>query len=107
MSENQEKKVLEEKVISVLRTVYDPEIPVNLYELGLIYETIVDPNKNVLIKMTLTTPACPVAGSLPIEVEQKLKKIEGIGDVTVEIVWDPPWNMNMMSDEARFELGFL
>jgi len=98
---------LEQKVISVLETVYDPEIPVNIYELGMIYDIFVKDNHNVDIVMTLTSPACPVAESLPGEVREKVKSIEDVNEVNVELVWEPPWNKDMMSDEAKLNLGFL
>jgi FeS assembly SUF system protein len=97
---------IEAEVIEVLRNVYDPEIPVNIYELGLIYEINVDDYGHVDIKMTLTSPACPVAGSLPGEVENKARTVPGVSDVRVELVWEPSWSMDMMSEEARLELGF-
>ncbi len=95
-----------EKVVEVLQTVYDPEIPVNVYELGLVYGIDVNPDGAVAIKMTLTSPACPVAGSLPPEVEAKVKAIPGVTAAKVELVWDPPWDMNRMSESARLQLGF-
>ena len=96
---------LESKIIDVLRTCYDPEIPVNIHELGLIYGIDIDPEGAVNIKMTLTSPACPVAGSLPPEVEQKVSKVEGVSAAKVEVVWDPPWNPEMMTEAARLQLG--
>ena len=96
---------LEDKIIDVLRTCYDPEIPVNIHELGLIYDIDIDPEGAVNIKMTLTSPACPVAGSLPPEVEQKVSNIEGVTSAKVEVVWDPPWNPDMMTEAARLQLG--
>lgn len=98
---------LRTEVIDVLKTCYDPEIPVDIYELGLVYEVNVDPANNVRIVMTLTSPSCPVAETLPPEVEQKIKGIPGVGDVKVELTWDPPWNQEMMSEAAKLELGFL
>lgn len=98
---------LKEKVIECLQTIYDPEIPVNIYELGLIYEVSVLPINNVQIVMTLTAPSCPAAQSLPIEVDQKVRQIEGVNDVYVTVTWDPPWNKSMMSEAAQLELGFL
>jgi FeS assembly SUF system protein len=98
---------LKEKVIEALQTIYDPEIPVNIYALGLIYEVSVYPVNNVYIEMTLTSPGCPAAQSLPVEVEQKVKEIEGINDVNVTVTWSPPWDKSMMSEEAQLELGFL
>jgi FeS assembly SUF system protein len=102
-----EAMALEEKVIEVIRTCYDPEIPVNIYELGLIYEVKVEPNALVNIKMTLTAPSCPAAQSLPIEVESKVGSIEGVTDVNVEVVWDPPWEPSMMSEAAKLQLNML
>lgn len=98
---------LQKEVIKTLKTVYDPEIPVDIWELGLIYEVNLDRENNVQILMTLTSPACPVAGSLPPEVEEKVRSIPGANNVKVELVWDPPWNQEMMSEEAKLELGFL
>lgn len=97
---------LREQVVEVLRTCYDPEIPVDIYELGLIYGVDVDPGNNVYVRMTLTSPACPVAGSLPPEVEAKIKALPGVENVRVEVVWDPPWHPTMMSEAARLTLGF-
>ncbi|MFN8288467.1 MAG: SUF system Fe-S cluster assembly protein [Chitinophagales bacterium] len=94
-------------VIEVLKTVFDPEIPVNIYDLGLIYEVNVLPDDMVEIVMTLTSPNCPAAASLPAEVEQKAKAVSGVKDVTLELVFDPPWSQEMMSEEAKFELGFM
>ena len=96
-----------ERVIEVLKTVFDPEIPVNIYDLGLIYEVNVFPDGNVEVVMTLTSPNCPAAASLPGEVEEKTKAVDGVKEVTVELVFDPPWNQEMMSEEAKLELGFL
>lgn len=102
----EQKRKLREMVIKVLRTVYDPEIPVNIYELGLVYSIDVSADGFVHVRMTLTTPACPVAESLPIEVEAKVRSIAGVRDVQVEIVWEPQWTMAMMSEAARLTLGF-
>jgi FeS assembly SUF system protein len=99
------KQELEENIILVLKTIYDPEIPVDIFELGLIYEVAIDDEANVNIKMTLTSPACPVAGTLPPEVETKVRAIEGVKDSKVEIVWSPPWDKDMMSDAAKVKLG--
>jgi len=99
--------VLGERVIEMLRTVYDPEIPVNIFELGLIYKVDIDDDNHVRIDMTLTSPACPVAGILPGEVETKVGSIEGVSGATVELVWDPPWNPSMMTEEAQLELGII
>ena len=96
---------LESKVIEVLRTCYDPEIPVNIHELGLVYGIEIDPDGGVNVKMTLTSPACPVAGSLPPEVENKVSKIEGVSSARVEVVWDPPWTPDKMTEAARLQLG--
>ena len=98
---------IQEEVISVLRSCYDPEIPVDIYELGLIYGVDVDAAGAVDIKMTLTSPSCPVAESLPLEVESKVRALPGIEKVAVEIVWDPPWTMENMSEAARLQLGLL
>ena len=95
---------LKEKVIEEIKKIYDPEIPVNIYELGLIYDINVD-GKNISIKMTLTTPNCPVAESLPKEVKEGAMQVEGIEDVDLELVWDPPWNKDMMSEAAKLELN--
>lgn len=96
---------LDQKVVEVLKTCFDPEIPVNIYELGLIYEVKVDPAENVHIKMTLTSPMCPVAGTLPPNVEAKVRNIEGVNDATVEVTWEPPWGPDKMSEEARLSLN--
>ncbi len=101
------KQELEEKIINALKTCYDPEIPVDIFELGLIYEIRIDDNANVTILMTLTSPACPVAGSLPGEVEAKIKSVPEVKDVKVELVWTPPWEKDMMSEVAKVELGFM
>ncbi len=93
-------------VIETIRGVYDPEIPVNIYELGLIYDLSVDEAGGVEIRMTLTSPACPVAGSLPPEVEAKVAALPEVTSVHLDLVWDPPWNPSMMSEAARLELGF-
>ena len=102
-----ETEELKKKVVEVLQTIYDPELPVNIYELGLIYEVDVLPVNNVQIVMTLTGPGCAAAQSLPIEVDQKVRQIEGINDVHVAVTWNPPWNKSMMSEAAQLELGFL
>jgi FeS assembly SUF system protein len=98
---------LRDKVLAALKTVYDPEIPVDVYELGLIYEINVFPVNNVFILMTLTSPSCPSAEAIPSEVEQKVKAIEGVNDVKVELTFDPPYSQDMMSEAAKLELGFL
>ena len=96
---------LRERVIAALKEVYDPEIPLNIYDLGLIYRIEIDPNLNASIDMTLTSPNCPVAGSLPGEVENAARSAEGVGEVAVELVWDPPWDMDRMGEAAKLELG--
>ncbi len=96
---------MKDGIVEILKTVYDPEIPVDIYELGLIYGVEIDNDANVKIVMTLTSPACPVAGSLPIEVENKARTVEGVNDVQVELVWDPPWTPDKMSEAARLELN--
>jgi FeS assembly SUF system protein len=93
------------QVVDVLKQVFDPEIPVNIYDLGLIYDIIVDAQNVVGIQMTLTAPACPVAQSLPIEVRQKVAAIPGVADAKVDVVWDPPWDRDKMSDAAKLQLG--
>ena len=95
---------LKDRIVEVLRTVYDPEIPVNIYELGLIYEVDLDSDGNAHILMTLTSPMCPVAESLPPEVERKVSELEDVASAKVEITWDPPWDPDMMSDAAKLEL---
>ena len=96
---------LKEKVITEIKKIYDPEIPVNIYELGLIYDIDIDQNNNVKIKMTLTTPNCPVAESLPNEVKNSIKEIKEVKNVDLDLVWDPPWNKSMMSEAAKLELN--
>lgn len=101
-------KAIEEKVIDAIRTVYDPEIPVNIYDLGLIYAIDVDDaTGKVHVKMTLTAPGCPVAGSLPLEVERRIETVDEVPSATVELVWDPPWSREMMSEAAQLELGLM
>ena len=100
-------KDLESSIVEVLRTVYDPEIPVNIYEMGLIYNIGTSADGMVDIQMTLTSPACPVAGSLPIEVEQKVRAIPGVTSAKVEIVWEPPWTPEKMSEAAKLQLGMM
>ena len=97
---------LENAIVEQIKTIFDPEIPVNIYDLGLIYEINVDEKGQVEVIMTLTSPACPVAGSLPGEVEEVVMNVDGVEDAVVELVFDPPWNKDMMSEEAKFELGF-
>lgn len=101
------KQELEDKIINTLKSCYDPEIPVDIFELGLIYEIAIDDSANVNIKMTLTSPACPVAGSLPPEVEDKVKSMPEVNDAKIELVWSPPWDKDMMSEVAKVELGFM
>ncbi len=103
MALDQEK--LKEEVIAMLRDVYDPEIPVNIFELGLVYDVEADESGGVRIVMTLTSPMCPVAEILPVEIENRTREIEGVREVAIELVWDPPWNPDMMSEAARLELG--
>ncbi len=98
---------LENKIVDILKTIYDPEIPVDIYELGLIYEVKINPDMHVDIEMTLTSPNCPVAESLPKEVEDKVAGHPDIKSAKVNIVFDPPWDKDMMSEEAKLELGFL
>lgn len=98
---------LRDKVLQAIKMVYDPEIPVDVYELGLIYEINIYPVNNVYILMTLTSPACPSAEQIPGEVEQRVKEVEGVNDVTVELTFDPPYSQEMMSEAAKLELGFL
>jgi FeS assembly SUF system protein len=101
-----DKKFLEKEIIQRLKTCFDPEIPVDIYELGLIYEIKIDDEGNVYVKMTLTSPMCPVAGSLPGEVKEKVQSVQGVKDVYVDLVWNPPWDKDMMSDVAKVELDF-
>jgi FeS assembly SUF system protein len=98
---------MEDRVVSALKTCYDPEIPVDIYELGLIYTVDVDPANNITVEMTLTSPNCPAAGSLPGDVEERLQSIEGVGDVVVNVVFEPSWDKSMMSEVAMLELGFM
>lgn len=98
---------LKEKVVKAIKEVYDPEIPVDVYELGLIYDLKVFPVNNIYVLMTLTSPSCPSAGSLPGEIEQKIRDVEEVNDVSVELTFDPPYSTEMMSEEAKLELGFM
>ena len=98
---------LGEKIVAVIKTIYDPEIPVDIYELGLIYDVFVNEDYDVKILMTLTTPNCPVAETLPLEVEEKVKSLKDVKGAEVEITFDPPWTQDLMSDEAKLELGML
>jgi FeS assembly SUF system protein len=101
------KKELEDLIITALKSVYDPEIPVDIYELGLVYNIEISDDADVVVTMTLTSPSCPVAESLPVEVEQKVAGLNDVKSAKVEITFDPPWDKNMMSEEAQLELGFL
>jgi len=96
---------IRERVVEALKTVFDPEIPVNIYDLGLIYEIDVNEDNHVYVKMTLTSPACPVAGTLPPEVERKVAAVEGVDSAGVELVWDPPWDQSKLSEAAKLQLG--
>lgn len=102
-----EKKEIEDRVIDIIRTVYDPEIPVDIYELGLIYEVKVNDEAHADVLMTLTSPSCPVAESMPAEVEEKVRSVEGVESSKVELTFDPPWDKDMMSEAALLELGFM
>jgi FeS assembly SUF system protein len=99
--------IQKQTIIDALCTIYDPEIPVNIFELGLIYEIDILPVNNIQVVMTLTAPGCPAAQSLPLEVDKKLREIEGVNDVHVAVTWNPPWNRSMMSETAQLELGML
>lgn len=107
MEHAENSEVLGEKIVRVLKTIYDPEIPVDIYELGLIYDVMVSSDNEIKILMTLTTPNCPVAESLPMEVEEKIKSMDEVADCEVEITFDPPWSQELMSEEAKLELGML
>lgn len=107
MSETIDTSALGEKIVNVLKTIYDPEIPVDIYELGLIYDVFVNEDYDVKILMTLTTPNCPVAETLPMEVEEKIKSLNDVKSAEVEITFDPPWTQDLMSEEAKLELGML
>lgn len=98
---------LGDKIVKVIKTIYDPEIPVDIYELGLIYDVLVNEENDVKILMTLTSPNCPVAETLPVEVEEKVKSLNMVKDAEVEITFDPPWTQDLMSEEAKLELGLL
>jgi len=98
---------LESKIVDTLKTIFDPEIPVNIYDLGLIYEIKVDENKKAYIKMTLTSPNCPIAETMPTEVRDTIKRIEGITDVEIDLTFDPPWNKDMISEAALLDMGLL
>ena len=99
--------IMGEKIIKVIKTIFDPEIPVDIYELGLIYDILINENFDVKIIMTLTTPNCPVAETLPVDVEEKVKTVAGVKSAKVEITFEPPWSQELMSDEAKLELGIL
>ena len=107
MTETTDTSELGEKIVTVLKTIYDPEIPVDIYELGLIYDVFVNESSEVKILMTLTTPNCPVAETLPMEVEEKVKSLDEVKEAEVEITFDPPWTQELMSEEAKLELGML
>lgn len=107
MENNNGNSDLRQEIINALETCYDPEIPVNIYQLGLIYDIDITEQNAVNVRMTLTSPMCPVAGTLPPEVENKIKTVPGVTDAKVEVVWEPQWNPSMMSEVAKFELGFL
>jgi FeS assembly SUF system protein len=98
---------IKQAVIEILGTVYDPEIPINIYEMGLVYDVDVDQSGKVVVRMTLTSPGCPVAASMPVEVESKVLMIPGVADAKIILVWDPPWEPSMMSEVAKLQLGFL
>jgi len=106
-SDSSEAMQIRDRIISALKTIYDPEIPVDIYELGLIYGVEVSDDAEVHVSMTLTTPMCPVAETLPPEVEDKVRNVMGVKDVTLDLVWDPPWSVDMMSDAARLELNLM
>lgn len=106
ISPMEEVKPLEERVVDVLKACYDPEIPVNIYDLGLIYEVKVNEGNDVYVKMTLTSPACPVAETLPPDVEQRILELPDVNSARVEVTFEPPWEKEMMSEEAKLELGF-
>lgn len=103
----EEKLQLEERVVMTLKTIYDPEIPVDIYELGLIYDVVVNDDASIYVKMTLTSPSCPVAGSLPGEVEEKVAQTMGANGAKVDLTFEPPWTRDMMSEAAQVELGFM
>ncbi|MFV1959821.1 MAG: SUF system Fe-S cluster assembly protein [Planctomycetota bacterium] len=102
-----EREALRQEVVEALSTIYDPEIPVNIHELGLIYDIDVKEDGRVLVRMTLTSPACPVAESLPMEAEARVKSVEGVKGCEIELTWDPPWDPSRMSEAARLQLGFM
>ncbi len=102
---DEEAEAIGEAIIAAIKTCYDPEIPVDIYELGLIYAVELE-GRHAIVRMTLTSPMCPVAESLPLEVEQRVREVEGVGSAEIDLVWEPPWNPDMMSEAARLELGF-
>jgi FeS assembly SUF system protein len=105
--DNKVKEDLGEKIVGIIKTIFDPEIPVDIYELGLIYDVFVNEDMDVKVLMTLTSPNCPVAETLPMEVEEKIRSLEDVRNAEVEITFDPTWTQDMMSEEAKLELGFL
>ncbi|MCU0391669.1 MAG: iron-sulfur cluster assembly protein [Thermoflexibacter sp.] len=105
--QQQPEENMRDKAVEALKTIYDPEIPVDVWELGLIYELTVYPVNNLFVRMTLTSPSCPSAEEIPVEVERKLREVENVNDVTVELTFDPPYTMEMMSEVAKLELGFM
>ena len=107
MNDEHEILSLEVEIVNILKNVYDPEIPVNIYDLGLVYDIDIDDQNKVTITMTLTAPNCPVADELPVEIREKVSALPGVSEVEVNLVFDPPWNQSMMSEEALFELGML
>lgn len=107
MTATTEQLTIKDRIIEAIKTVYDPEIPVDIYELGLIYDIDISDDGQVAVRMTLTTPMCPVADSLPMEVQEKIIAVEGVTDVDLQVVFDPPWNKELMSEEARFALDML
>lgn len=102
-----DRKEIRERVVEAMKTVYDPEIPVDVYELGMIYDVAVDERGQVVVTMTLTSPSCPVAGTLPLEVEEKVTRVTGVTQGKVDLVWDPPWTPELMSEAAKLELGMM
>ncbi len=102
-----DEEILKEKVVEAIKQVYDPEIPVDVFELGLIYDIKVFPVNNIYVLMTLTSPSCPSAESIPVEIEEKIREVEGVNDVSIELTFDPPYSTEMMSEVAKLELGFM
>lgn len=107
MNHERNKELLKQDIIKILHTIYDPEIPVNIYDLGLIYSVTIDDNFHVKVEMTLTAPGCPVAQTFPGIVADAVKSVDGVVDATVELVWDPPWTQDKMSEAAKLQLGFI